>query len=67
MKYYINNKIIDYTLFVYYLKRSIKCQTNFTLDIKEVNDIYFDYYNDMRINGVEITFKDKMSYKIKER
>lgn len=64
MVYYVNNKIVNYDVLKYYLIKSIKYQTNFSLSDKEVNDIYYGYYNDMKSNGVELLFKDKMSYKI---
>ena len=66
MKYYVNNKLVNYGIFRYYLIRSIKCQVNFSLSDKEIHDIYFDYYNDMKCNGTGISFKDKMDYKIRE-
>lgn len=66
MKYYINGKRYDYTLFEYYLKKSIKYQTDFKLSIKEVNHEYFGYYNDMKYNDVILKFKDKMTYKIEK-
>lgn len=66
MKYYINNKEVNYTIFKHYLKKSIIYQCNFTLKKEEVNDIYISYYDDIKLNNVEVTFKDKMSYKIKK-
>ena len=65
MVYYVNDKIVNYNILKYYLIKSIKYQTNFSLSDKEVNDIYYGYYNDMKNNGVELLFKDKMSYKIR--
>ena len=65
MKYYINNKKVNYTIFKYYLKKSIIYQCNFTLKNEEVNYIYISYYNDIKFNNVEVTFKDKMNYKIR--
>lgn len=65
MKYYINNKEVNYTIFKHYLKKSIIYQYNFTLTNEEVNDLYFNYYNDIKYNNVEVKFKDKMSYKIR--
>lgn len=65
MKYYINNKVVNYEIFNYYLKKSIKVQCNFSISYKEVLDFYLDYFNDMKYNGVIISFKDKMSYKIR--
>lgn len=65
MKYYINDKQVKLGIFQYYLIRSIKCQTNYSLNNKEVHDVYINYFNDMKYNGVELSFKDKMSYKIR--
>lgn len=65
MKYYINNKVVNYEIFNYYLKKSIKVQCNFSISYKEVLDFYFNCFNDMKYNGVELSFKDKMSYKIR--
>lgn len=65
MKYYINNEEVNYTIFKHCLKKSIIYQYNFTLTNEEVNDIYISYYNDIKYNNVEVTFKDKMSYKIR--
>ena len=65
MRYYINNKIVEYGVFQYYLIRSIKSQTDYSLNNKEVHYIYIDYFNDMKNNGVIISFKDKLSYKIR--
>ena len=65
MKYYINNKIVNYEVFSYYLNKSIKTQHNFLLNNNEVHDMYINYFNDMKCNGVELLFKDKMSYKIR--
>ena len=64
MKYYINNKIVNYEVFNYYLNKSIKVQFNFLLN-NELYDIYINYFNDMKYNGVELSFKDKMNYKIR--
>lgn len=65
MTYYINDKIVNHEVFKYYLIRSVKCQTDFSLNNKEINDICYSYYDDMKTNGVELSFKDKMSYKIR--
>ena len=66
MIYYVNDKIVDCKIFKYYLLKSIKVQYNFTLNSNDLYYIYIDYFNDMKYNGVEISFKDKMSYKIRE-
>lgn len=65
MKYYINDDLVYYDIFRYYLIRSIKCQANFSLNDKEVHERYLDYYNNMKNNGVSILFKDKLEYKIR--
>ena len=65
MKYYVNNELVNYRIFKHYLTRSIKYQTNFTLSDKEINDIYFSYYNNMKFNQIELLFSDKLSYKIR--
>lgn len=65
MKYYVNDKIVDYKIFEYYLDKSIKYQVNFALPKKELNYLYINYFNDMKYNGIEISFKDKMCYKIR--
>lgn len=67
MKYYVNNELVNYRIFKYYLTKSIKYQTNFTISDKEINYEYYRYYIDMKYNNTEITFKDKMSYRIKEK
>ena len=66
MEYYINDKQVKLDIFQYYLIRSIKCQTDYSLNNKEVHYIYIDYFNDMKNNGVIISFKDKLSYKIRK-
>ena len=65
MTYYINDKKVNYGVFQYYLIRSIKVQTDYSFNNKEVHDVYINYFNDMKHNGVELSFKDKMSYKIR--
>lgn len=66
MKYYINDNVVNYEVFNHYLKKSIKSHFNFTLSNKEANYIYNDYFSDMKYNNVEILFKDKINYKIRE-
>lgn len=66
MKYYVNNELVNYRIFKHYLTRSIKYQTNFELSDKEINYEYYGYYTDMKYNNTEITFKDKISYRIEE-
>ena len=65
MTYYINDKKVKHSVFQYYLIRSIKCQTDYSLNNKEAHNVYIDYFNDMKNNGVIISFKDKLSYKIR--
>lgn len=64
MKYYVNDKIVNYSVLKYYLTKSIRCQTDYSLSDKEVVNLYYEYFNDMKYNGVGLFFKDKMNYKI---
>ena len=41
MKYYINNKKVNYTIFEYYLKKSIIYQCNFTLKNEEFTFVVY--------------------------
>ena len=65
MGYYINNKVVSYEIFKHHLFKSIKCQANFTLSEKDFHFMYYNYYNEMKYYQTEVSFKDKMSYKIR--
>ena len=66
MTYYVNNKIVSYKIFKYYLAKSIEYQVNFTLNKKELSYLYASYYDDIKYYNSKITFKDKMAYEIKK-
>ena len=65
MKYYINGEIVSKEVFKYYLLKSIKYQTNFTLSEEDTCFMYYSYFNEMEYYKTEVSFKDKMSYKIR--
>ena len=65
MKYYINDEVVSYEIFEHYLFKSIKKQTNFALSEKDARFMYCNYYNEIKYYNAKISFKDKMSYKIR--
>ena len=68
-KYYVNNKQVDYTLFSAYLKQAIRHIIYNESGVlgnklyKETCDLYYDLYNDMKVNGVIYTI-DKIDFKV---
>lgn len=73
-KYYVNEKQVDYTTFNSYLLqvckhiafKELSSNYAFTTEnklIKLAREYYFDYYNDMKNNGLIYTI-EKITFKV---
>ena len=65
MKFYVNDKIVTYEVFKHYLLKSIKHQASFTLSEEDARFMYCSYFNEMKYYKTEVSFNDKMKYKIR--
>ena len=63
-EYYVNNKLVSYTLFKHYLAKSIRHKTNFTITNKELNNKLYGLINHLKVSSATLTTKDKMTYHI---
>lgn len=74
-EYYVNNKKVNYSIFSAYLKQATRHLVlteykNLTINSyefnKQVEYEYFDFYNEMKNNGVIYTI-DKIDFKVLTR
>lgn len=71
-EYYVNNKKVNYSIFSAYLKQATKhfvskeyknLELNSYEFMQQVNYLYFDFYNQMKNNGIRYTL-DKVDFKV---